>query len=232
MFDLELRLARPKGPDNPFCYYPEVYHQDQSKSIVDENHKYDLTRFSEHESEIIYQAINVAKNKYPRNLMALGLVNEAYEIIYKPRYVLFEIAVIMYSGSTSPEEQIAAAFSYSQKGAMYRENAISLYEKSINRVNFKTLDLFSSLSSVSTYLNLAELYEREHKYHDALFWFQKALYRGGLNDSYIKGKMQSIRDKADSIPRKKRSLSKDSINFETNVHNAALYFIGKAGLSH
>lgn len=232
MFDLALRLACPKGPDNSFLYYPEVYDQDSRQSIIDEKGKYDLTRFSTHESEIVYQAIDVVRNKYPQNLAALGLANESYVIVYKPRYVLFEIAVIMYSASAIPEEQIAAAFSYSQKGAMFREEAISLYEESINHVSFKTLDMFSSLSAVSTYLKLAELYEREYQYQNALFWLRKALYRGGLNDSYIKGKMQSIRGKIDCLPRGKRAPRKDAIDFEKRVHNAAIYFMEKTGLQN
>lgn len=232
MFDLALRLARPKGPNNPFFYYPEDYDQDPSQSIVDENNKYDLTKFSRHESGIIFKAIDVVRNKYPCNLSALGLVNESYVIVYKPRYVLFEIAVIMYSESIVPEEQLAAAFAYSQKGAMYRKNAISLYEKSINRVSFKTLDMFSSLSSASIFLNLAELYEKEFQYCNSLYWLQKALYRGGLNNSYIKGKMKSIKDKIDRSPRKTRSPNKNTIDFENSVHNAAIYFMEKAGLKY
>lgn len=232
MFDLALRLARPKGPDNPFFYYPEVYDQDSNQSIIDEKGKYDLTRFSKHESEIVCRAIDVVRNKYPQDLAALGLANESYVIVYKPRYVLFEIAVIMYSASNIPEEQIVAAFSYSQKGAMFREDAISLYEKSINRVSFKALDMFASLSAVSTYLKLAELYEKEYQYQNALFWLQKALCRGGLNNPYIKEKMQSIRTKIDRSPREKRAPSKNAIDFERKVHSAAIYFMGKTGLQY
>lgn len=229
---LLLKLDRSDCSGNKYLYYPEDYIQDKNKSIIDKNQKYDLTKFSAHEISIIRQVLEIVKRKYPPNLRALGLVNEIYPIVYKPRYILFEIAVILYSNSIVPEEQLAAAFAYSQKGAMFRVNAINLYEKSINFVDFKTLDLFSSISSASICLNLAELYEKEHKYDEAIIWLKKTAKIGTLNSQYLLNKISQIEDKKGKTKQRKRKPSSNAILFDQQVHDAAMRFVKKFKLLH
>lgn len=229
IFDLDLRLARPKGIKNPFLYYPEYFDQDSSQSIIDGSGKYDLTRFSLHESEIVRQVLLATQDKYPKKFRALGLVNESYPIKYKPRYVLFEIAVISYCKSLSQEDQIAVGFAYSQKGAKFREKAISYYEQSIDSVSFRTLDMFASLSAFGTYLNLSGLYEKEKQYESSEKWLKKAIARGGGNTKYLICKLKEIKSK-ENEPKKKTRKTKESeasIDFEKKTHSAAIYFIKK-----
>lgn len=231
IFDLDLRLTPPKGDKNPFLYYPEYFEQDSSQSIIDGSGKYDLTRFSMHESEIVRQVLFTAKNKYPKELRALGLVNESYPIKYKPRYVLFEIAVVSYCKSSRPEDHIAVGFAYLQKGAQFREKAISHYERSIDFVSFQTLDMFASLSALGTYLNLSGLYEKEKRYIDAGKWIKKAIARGGGNTEYFVQKLETIKAK-ENTPQKKRrkaKVSEDSMDFERKTYSAAIYFMKKFG---
>ena len=168
IFDLDLRFAPPKGVDNPFRYYPEYYVQDKNQSIITERGRYDLTRFSAHESKIVRDVVLTSIQKYPSALQSLGLVNESYVITYKPRYVLFEIAEILFENSLRPEDRVAAAFAYAQRGAIYREKSIFLFENSIDYVSFRTLDQFASLNSAVLYLTIAELYEKEKRYEDAV----------------------------------------------------------------
>ena len=68
LLDLDLLLAKPKGAENPFLYYPESYSQDKSQSIITADNKYDLKRFSSHESSVIRQVIFTAFSKYSARL--------------------------------------------------------------------------------------------------------------------------------------------------------------------
>ena len=227
--NLFLLLSAPKGIKNPFLYYPECYTQDRNESVVAENGKYDLTRFSAHEVKTIREVLSVSQSKYPERYRALGLANESYVIVYKPRYILFEILVSLYKNSENPLDMIAVSFAYSQKGAMFRKEAIEFFEKSNKFVGFKTLDKFSSLSSASFYLKVAELYEQENENELAIYWLKKSLLRGGLNAEYLKSKIESIENKPPRMKRK-RSPSESSIEFEKKVHLAASYFIRKDNL--
>lgn len=229
IFDLDLRFAPPKGVDNPFRYYPEYYVQDKNQSIITERGRYDLTRFSAHESKIVRDVVFTSIQKYPSALQSLGLVNESYVITYKPRYVLFEIAEILFENSLRPEDRVAAAFAYAQRGAIYREKSIFLFENSIDYVSFRTLDQFASINSAALYLTMAELYEKEKQYEDAVYWIGKAIKRGGLNNAYLIGKMKYLKEN----PPKGRRMSKPSeagAEFDSKVHRAALYFIEKYNL--
>ena len=230
LLDLDLLLAKPKNAKNPFLYYPESYFQDSSQSIITPDNKYDLKRFSSHESGIIQQAILTVLSKYPANFRSLGLVNESYVIVYKPRYVLFEIATIMYENSPNPEDILSAAYAYSQKGALFRKKAINLYEKSINSVSFRTLDKFASLSSAIVYSDIAALYEKEKDYESSIYWMKKVLRRGGLNSRYYEEKIIELEKKTPPATRKSKPISESRAEFEKDARAAALYFMKKFDL--
>lgn len=230
LLDLDLLLAKPKNAKNPFLYYPESYPQDRNQSIIASDNKYDLKKFSLHESNIIQQVILTVFSKYPAHLRSLGLVNESYVIVYKPRYVLFEIAIIMYENSSRPEDILSAAYAYSQKGALFRKNAIDLYEKSISFVSFQTLDKFASLYSAGIYSDIAALYEKEKDYESSIYWMKKVLKRGGLNNRYYEKKILELGNKVPPVARKSKKISDSQAEFEKNVRSAALYFMGKFDL--
>lgn len=216
--------------ENPFLYYPDSYLQDKSQSIISPDNKYDLKRFSLHESSVIQQVLFTAFSKYPTHLQSLGLANESCVIVYKPRYVLFEIATIMYENSSKPEEILSAAYAYSQKGALFRKNALTLYEKSVGSVSYRTLDKFASLSSPKVYSDIASLYEKENDYKSSIYWMRKVIKRGGLNNRYYAEKISDLERKTPPITRKSKPISNSQAEFEKDVRAAALYFMGKFGL--
>lgn len=230
LLDLDLLLAKPKGAGNPFLYYPESYSQDKSQSVITADNKYDLKRFSSHESSIIQQVIFTTFSKYPARFQSLGLANESCVIVYKPRYVLFEVAAIMYENSLKPEDVLAAAYAYSQKGAAFRKRAISLYEKSVNYVSFRTLDKFASLYSAIVYSDIASLYEKEHNYESSIYWMEKVMKRGGLNNRYYSEKISYLEKKSTPATRKAKPISNSQAEFEKNVRAAALHFMRKFDL--
>lgn len=225
IFDLDLLASSPKGPDNPFLYYPEYYDQDASQSVIDQNHKYDMDNFSKHEATIIRDVLYTTQKKYPKEFWAPGLVNESYPIKYKPRYILFEAAILLYKDSKLPIEQISVAFAYSQKGAYYRKEALKFYEKSINDVPFYTLDKFASISSYAMYLTLSTLYEKEHEYEKAVVWMKKAKKRAGAHTTFCDQKIEELSKKEAPKPKKKKMPSDENLIFEEKVTSVAQYCI-------
>lgn len=228
--NIDLILAKPKGSDNPFTYYPETYNQDSSKSIIGANNKYDLTRFSQHEIDILKAVFSTVSAKYPAEYQSLGLVNESYEITYKPRYILFEIAVIKYKETESYFDKFAAAFAFANKGADFRLAAISLFEESINKIPFSVLDEFASLNFAFTCNLFSRLYEQEWEFDNAIYWLKKALYRSGLNNDYLKNKIKEIQQRKEDVARngkhkRNRKISAENEKFENDVHNAAIWFL-------
>lgn len=230
LLNIGLILARIKGAGNSCVYYPEQYVQDASQSIIAANNKYDLTRFSQHESDVIREVLSVVKSKYPVKYQALGLVNEAYVIMYKPRYVLFEIAATRYRNSASAFDKFAVAYAFANKGADFRLAAISAFEESIKEIPFTVLDKFASLNFAIICNVFSELYEREWKFDSAIFWLKKAILHGGLNNKYFEKRIEEIeKRKIDVIENNKRKrnrrVSVENEKFENAVHAAALQFI-------
>lgn len=227
--DLFFSSKEPKNSEQkPVIYYPDVYNQDTSKSVVDQNGRYDLQRFSRHEADIVRQVLNTTDKKYPKNLRAIGLANEAYTITYKARYVLFDIIIILYEKSENPIDKMAVAFAYESKGAYFRKQALSYFENSVNEVDSSTLNLFASYSSMITYLKFAEVYEKEHDYKNAIFYLKKAKSSKGSSKEYLNEKIQKVEEKLKKSPRIRKSKKPNYYDdFEKNVRKAASAFLTK-----
>lgn len=136
----------------------------------------------------------------------------------------------MYENSSKPEDILAAAYAYSQKGASFRKHAISLYEKSVDSVSFRTLDKFASLYSAIVYSDIASLYEKEHNYESSIYWMKKVIKRGGLNNRYYLEKISCLENKSPPATRKAKPISNSQAEFEKNVRAAALHFMEKFDL--
>lgn len=226
--NLMMALARPKGPKNPFMYYPEEYEQHSEDSILDSSGKYDLTRFSNGEIRTIKQVLSIAQAKYPEKYRALGLANEAYVVVYKARYILLEMVVLMYGESNDPVEKIAAAFACTNQGASKRREAIRLFESADPNVRFWTLDKFASLFSASLYLKMAEIYEAEAKYDEAIRLIQKSIIRGGLYKPALQKRIAKCKAKKDCAKNQKamaRRKNEAAELFDRRVQEAARYFM-------
>lgn len=228
---LDFLLSRPKGVNNPFEYYPDSYPQDSNKSIITADGRYDLKHFSAHEVSIIQTVLSTVNKKYPSKLKSIGLANESYVITYKPRYVLFEIIVIKYQNSDSPLDQFSVAYAYAMKGAQFRKRALNFFEKSIKNIHFSTLDKFASVNSAFVYMKFSELYEQEWEFDKAVFWLKQAIKREGLNNQYLRDRINKIEERKAKVieknlkKRAQRKPSSKDTEFEIDVHNAALRFI-------
>lgn len=211
-------------------YSPESYNQDSTQNIV-LNGKYDLTHFSEHEDAVIKQVVNNSKAKYPSNLLSMGIANESYSIVYKPRYILFEMIIIAFGNSPHPLDQTAVGFAYIQKGASYRQDAIRYLESSLPHVAVKELNRFASLSAGSLFLAIAEAHEKEHNYEKAIEWYTQAQKASWVSKAYLAQKIEELHIKNQNWkPLRRKKVTEEQIEFEKNTHEAALRYLSLCGL--
>ena len=149
-----------------------VVGQDSSQSIVKDG-RYDPDQLSPHEEAVIRSVLkNAWSGKYPERFQGLGLANESYSILYKPRYILHEIIVQKYAGSDNPFDMLAVAAAYRTKGASGRGEAIRYYEKWLDSSTKKQREeaakyLFDAREPFLS-LQMAKLYNDENRLDEAL----------------------------------------------------------------
>jgi len=205
-------------------YYAEEYAQDKDKSILDGN-MYDLTRFSEHESETILSVFENVEKKYPPAHRAMGLVNESYPVIYKPRYVLFETAVIRHKDSKDPLDRMAVALAYEEKGAFFRKKAIEYFESSSFVLDGEDIKLFHSYPPFVIFVKFSKVYESEHLYEKAAFCMYRAAALYPKNAAHFSSEGKRIREKMKNPPKKRNIKMKDDrLLFERRTEVAAVHF--------
>ena len=100
-------------------------------------------------------------------------------------YILFDVIVIVFGDSKNPFDQIAVSFAYIQKGAYYRKNAIEYFETAIDQVPLSELNRFASVSELSMFTKIAEVYEKEHEYEKAIYWLKVLIKRRIGNTLYF-----------------------------------------------
>lgn len=159
--------------------HPEVFSQNTNESVTTAAGRYDFTRLSHQEYDIIKSVLTVADSaKYPKKLRGLGLANEAYCITYKPRYILHEIIVQRYATSKNPYDLLAVAAAYKTKGAFGRDRAIEYYEaylKSANLFQKRTAAIyFPDAAEPFFSYQLSELYEMAYRLPEALSYARRA----------------------------------------------------------
>lgn len=115
----------------------------------------------------------------------MGMVNESEQIKYKPRYVLNEIIVQTYAGSSKALDLLAVGFAYKAKGAAYRKLAIEYFERyqQLVKWNEKRLAKNCYLGAQEPFFSygLAELYSAEYQFDLALEYATYAEKHNTLN---------------------------------------------------
>lgn len=207
-------------------YSPDAYNQDTTKSVVDENGRYDLKRFSKQECDIIKSVLSSVEKKYPREFRAMGLANEAYPIVYKARYVLFDIIIVKYENSPNALDKLAVALAYESKGAYFRKEAISYFEASIKEIDKATLNKFLSYIPMSLYMKFSELYEKEHDYKKAISYAKKAMSSRGASKEFCMERISSLEKKLEKPTRTTKRKKPDYYqSFEGDIRRAAIAFV-------
>lgn len=223
IFDFLRREA--KTEDRAFEYYPEHIEQYSDKSIVASDGRYDLSKFSHHEDKVIKAVIDNTNGKYPSRYRAIGLANESYPIVYKPRYVLFDIVILCYEDSCIPLDKIAVSFSYIQKSASFRPLAIEYFEKAVDRASLREMDRFSSICRLSMLSKVAETYEKEHDYKKAIKWYEYMIDNNIGGVPYYREKVAALYEKDKNWkPLRRRKQSEADLQFDRDVRTAAIAY--------
>jgi len=156
----------------------------------------------------------------------MGLANEAYQTVYKARYVLFDIIIVRYEKSSSPIDKLAIALAYESKGAFFRKEAIHYFESSIQYIDLSILNRFPSYMPASLYLVFSELYEKEHDYKKAIFFAERAMSSKGSSREYCTEQIKKLKKKLVNPPRTRKSKKPDYYDdFEQDVRRAAVAFV-------
>lgn len=197
-------LSAPITQDNNFKWVSgvgEYVVQDSLKSIV-VNGIYDFDNLSDEELNTILTVLrNTYSGKYTKDFLALGLSIETYHIVYKPRYILNEIIIQRYSCSKSPYDNLAVAFAYQTKGAMFYKETVQFYEKFLNSVSEKdkkllqTKFILTSEPSLSNSISIA--YEHIYDFENALKYAIEAEKYNTMNLPYYPKHIGSIYLKID-----------------------------------
>ena len=195
-------------------------------SVIDENGRYDLKRFSKQEYNIVKSVLSLVDKKYPAALKSMGLASEAYQTAYKARYVLFDIVIVRHEKSLSPIDQLAVALAYESKGAFFRKQAISYFESAIQHIDMSKINRFNSYPPMSIYLKFSEMYEKEHDYPKAIFFMKKAMASRGASKEYCTEQLKKLEKKLKNPPRTRKSKKPDYYDeFEQDVRRAAIAFL-------
>ena len=199
--------------------------QDSEQSIV-ANGTYDLKNFSKHESDTVKHVYNYVEKNYPKEYQAIGLANESYQIIYKPRYVLHEIIILKYQASSNPVDKFAVALAYATKGAYFRDKSLYYFESCIDDISPEFMSDFVSYMPLHTYSIISELYEQEHNYKQAIYYTNLQKKYGDPDNPFFENRIHMLNEKQ-NIQRTKRKLkiSKKRAEFENDVTNAAKMFL-------
>ena len=207
------------------AYAPNFYHQNSSLSITSKN-GYDLTRFSSHEVNTIKYVWDTVLKKYPTEYQSIGLANESYCILYKPRYILFEILIILFSQSENPIDMFAISLAYASKGYYFTQQALDYFEKSEKYITSDFLKDFISYLPLHVYTMFSTLYEQEHLYERAIYFTKLAKRFGEPSNPFFDDRIRSLKEHAlHDFPKPNRRMSNRQKQFEENVTKAATYFI-------
>lgn len=157
--------------------HPVYVPQNSKNSIVSSDGRYDFDVLSPEELDVIQQVLkNSQRSCYVYH--SLGLLNEAYSIVYKPRYILLEIIIQKYSKSNHPVDALAVAEAYRLKGTMFREAALKYYEFYLKHspiwTKRKVCGIYTDANEPFLSYHIAELYQSVSRLDDALKFAKRA----------------------------------------------------------
>lgn len=225
------RISVSSQKSNRKTYIPNSYSQDSEKSIVDENGRYDFCQFSTHESSVIKNVLKTAYKKYPEEIRSVGLANESSSIRYKARDVLFDMVIVLYAYSDSIIDQFAVAMAYETKGAYFRKDALSYFEKVCDKITPDFMSQFLYYSPLSVYSKFSKLYEDEHDYEKAIELTKLAWKYGDPNNQSFNNRISLLEAKLSDPPKKRNTkMSQARIQLENNIRQASNNFISELNL--
>lgn len=159
----------------PEVFHPSVYPQNPDDSIITEKGLYDLDNFSEPEIKTISDVLKSSKIKYTTKYRGIGLAIESYPIVYKARYILHEIIIIMYSNSNLALDRLAVGLAYKAKGYYYYPESIKFISESAPKISNRDWNKLScSFAKWKVFSDLAEMCLAIGEYTEALIYAKKS----------------------------------------------------------
>jgi hypothetical protein len=163
---------------------PDYIKQDSNDSVTIDGF-YDMEHISFGEKDVVVQVLHNAKRKYPNKFQSIGLYNEGNPIMYKPRYLIFQIIILKYENSHSPIDQFAVALAYATKGSYGRQKAIEHLESAMKNIQPGDLEEMSRYTLLwKAFSDFSDIYEHECEYDLALLYAKTAIRLKGFIAPY------------------------------------------------
>lgn len=163
---------------------PDYVEQDSRDNVVTNGH-YDMDCLSFGEKDTVLQVLSNTERKYPDKYKSLGLYNEGSPIMYKSRYLIFQILISKYEKSTDSIDQFAVALAYATKGSYGRQKAIAHLERAVSNMSPEELDEMDKYTRLwKAFNDFSDIYEREGEYELALLYAKTAVKLKGFVAPY------------------------------------------------
>lgn len=141
-------------------------HKTTNVSVNKTNEYYQFDTINEDEQNLIMKIIKMSNKADIKSLEFYSLSNN---VIYKCRYILFELMVLKYKDSPLLYDQLVTGLAYKEKGAFYRPAAIEYIQNYVDKANNEDWFRVNQLIPKSSILLiLSELYEKEYDFTSAL----------------------------------------------------------------
>lgn len=212
-------------------FIPKMIAQDSSKSITTNDGIYDFTTFSQHEDNVVMQVLTSFVDSYPPQFRGIGLYSEADSIVYKPRYILMQSVICLFSKSENPLSLLAVCLAYASKGASFRTNAIEYWEKAYPNLDEQQMCQFPATLPLTVYSTIYKLYEDEHDYENAMKYFRLLGQLVTPGNAWYENRKKVLLAKIKDPPiYRQRKMKQREFDLEKKILQATVYYLGKANL--
>lgn len=145
--------------------------------VVDSKNKNIFPCPTQEEFDYISERLNYIKQNYSKEHQSIALAYEAWMTVHRSHHILNQIVIQKYKESDDSIDILAVAMAYCTEPVKYRKLAIQYFERYFtNPVNLTDLpkdpaaeiQCCTMFSDWFLHLKLAELYEKEYMYDEAI----------------------------------------------------------------
>lgn len=105
---------------------------------------------------------------------ALEIISDYYGSVGSGRHQIADEVISIYSSSEEAFDILGVAYAYMWSGAKFRKEAILYFEKYLSH-SYKVNIPYQGITLWGIYSNLASLYEKEHKFEQAILCLKKCI---------------------------------------------------------
>lgn len=131
-----------------------------------EDGTYDFEHLNKNEKSQIMEIVEISNHS---KIHSLEFYRQSVPVVYKNRYILFQIIISKYQTSDCIYDKLAVGLAYETKGAYYRPKAISFMQEFIdNATQNDWLNANEYVDTKTILTSLAVLYEKEYDFDKAV----------------------------------------------------------------